>query len=271
MTHVPIRTAEPRLRGTRLRRIGHLARADSAGRLPRLGRAPEGPMGASVHRFAEALHARIGDPDLSVVLRGSLARGSSSAADVDLMLITPDPPELPPLDMLPPLPLPVEASLVPLDRFDNPDRGAWPRFSLAHAGWTLAGPDRLTELPAPCMGPVVIAHLRGVRRWWPCHPEDWASSLGERRLINGWLAKRILRSLAEGEMLRRGVYSRDVWPCLQLACLAFPASVDLLTQVAEEIVRPTGTPAARARLLAARPLLEWAHARHLRRRIALPR
>ena len=264
------RTVGPRLRGTSLRPIGHLVRADSADRLPRLGRAPAGQLGVAVIEFAGALHARVGDPNLSVVLRGSLARGGRSPADIDLMLISPRPPTLPPLETLPPLPLPVEAGLVPLQRLRDPARGAWPRFSLAHAGWTLAGPDRLADLPAPRMGPVVIAHLRSVHRWWPCHPVDWASSLSERRLINSWLAKRILRSLAGGEMARRSVYSRDVWPCLHVACLAFPAQAALLTDIAEQVVHPSGRHTDRARLLAARPLLERAYARHLRRPLRLP-
>lgn len=258
------------LRGTRLRPLGHLARADSSGRLPRLGYAPSGKLGDAVTDFARVLHAQIGDPELSVVLRGSLARGGRSPADIDLMLISPQPLDLPPLDTLPALPLPVEAGPVPLDRFKDPVRGAWPRFALAHSGWTLAGPDRLADLPPPRMGPVVIAHLRGVRRWWPRHPEDWASSLAERRLINGWLAKRIIRSLAEGEMARRGVYSRDVWPCLQVASLAFPTQSALLTDIAEQAVHASGQPAKRARLLAARSLLEQAYARHLHHPLRLP-
>lgn len=141
---------------------------------------------------------------------------------------------------------------------------------LAHCGWTLAGPDRLRVLPQPRIGPVVIAHLRGVRRWWPRHPEDWACARAERRLINGWLAKRLLRSLAEGEMLRRGLYSRDIWPCLQIACRAFPNQGALSTDIAETAVAPGGDFSARARLLEARPLLERAHAIHLRQCLRLP-
>ena len=261
----------PSLRGTRLRPVGHLAVADSFGRLPRLGRAPTGKLGGAVVEFARTLHAQIGDPELSVTLRGSLARGGLSPADVDLMLISPEPRELPPMDLLPALPLPVEAGFVPLSLFNDPVRGAWPRFALAHSSWTLAGPDRLADLPPPRMGSVVIAHLRGVRRWWPRHPEDWASSLADRRLINGWLAKRIIRSLAEGEMATCGVYSRDVWPCLQMATLAFPTHSTLLTTIAEQAVYPSGQPNARARLLTARTLLERAYAKHLHRPLRLPR
>lgn len=259
-----------RLRGTRLRPLGRLARADGSGRPARLGQAPTGPLGDAVTEFAQTLHARIGDPELSIVLRGPLARGGRSPADIDLMPMSPQPPELPPLDSLPTLPLPVEAGLVPLGRFSDPVRGAWPRFTLAHTGWTLAGPDRLTDLRPPRMGLVVIAHLRGVRRWWPRHPEDWASSVAERRLIGGWLAKPIIRALAEGEMAHRGVYSRDVWPCLQVASLALPVRSALLTDIAEQAVHPSGQPVSRARMLAARPLLEQAYARHLHRPLNLP-
>ncbi|MEM7731092.1 MAG: hypothetical protein AAF311_17865 [Pseudomonadota bacterium] len=112
------------LRGNRLRPFGRLARADGSGRLARRGQAPTGPLGDAVTEFAHALHARIGDPELSIVLRGSLARGGRSPADIDLMLIWPQPPELPRLDTPPALPLPVEAGLVPLGRFSDPMRGA---------------------------------------------------------------------------------------------------------------------------------------------------
>jgi len=259
------------LRGSRLRPIGHLARANSAGQLPRLGCAPVGRLGNLVINFAEALHAQIGDPELSVVLRGSLARGGKSPADIDLMLISPEPPTLPSLDTLPPLPLPVEAGIVPLMRFQDTVLGSWPRFALAHSGWTITGPDVLRDLPSPRVGSVIIAHLRGVKRWWPRHPEDWASNMSTRRLINGWLAKRIIRSLAEGEMARRGVYSRDIWPCLQIANRAFPAHAALLTDIAEQAVFPSGKFMCRARLLTARPLLERAYARHLHKPLKLPR
>ena len=268
LSYVPIMVLS--LRGRILRPIGHLARANAAGALPRLGCAPVGRLGGIVTDFAKALHARLGDPGLSVVLRGSLARGGRSPADIDLMLISAEPPTLPAIDTLPSLPLPVELVTVPLDRFRDPVIGAWPRFALAHSGWTIAGPDMLSELPEPTVGPVVIAHLRGVRNWWPRHPEDWACNEAERRLINGWLAKRIIRSLAEGEMARRAVYSRDIWPCVQLANSAFPEHSALLIDIAEQAIRPSGKFVDRTRLLSAGPLLERAYAMHLRQPLKLP-
>lgn len=259
------------LRGTRLRPIGHLARANAKGELPRVGCSPVGRLGELVTAFAKTLHSEIGDPALSIVLRGSLARRSRSPADIDLVLISHRPPSLPPLKALPQVPLDVELGRVPLSRFIDPVRGAWPRFALAHSGWTLVGPDYLSGLPEPKIGPVVIAHLRRVRRWWPLSPLDWASSEARRRLINAWLAKRIIRSLAEGEMAQRGVYSRDIWPCLRVASLAFPRHAMLLTDIAEQAVVPSGKLRARRRLLEARPLLERAYALHLGRSIKLPR
>lgn len=253
-----------------MRPLGHLVRANAKDKLPRLGRPPVGRMGRIVTDLAKALHSEIEDTELSVVLRGSLARGGLSPADIDLMLISQKRPSLPCLKTLPKLPLEVELGVVPLERFDDPERGAWPRFALGHSGWTLAGPDYLRDLPEPKMGPVVIAHLRGLRRWWPLHPLDWGSSEAERRQINGWLAKRIIRSLAEGEMLRRGVYSRDIWPCLQLASLAFRKHTALLTDIAEQAVFPSGRFMNRSRMLEARPLLERAYALHLRQPIQLP-
>ncbi len=258
------------IRDSRLRPLGKLVRANQKGELPRLGSRPVGRMGRIVTEFAKALHSRIGDTELSIVLRGSLARGGKSPADIDLMLISHKRPELPPLKTLPELPLEVELGLVSFNRFNDPKHGAWPRFALAHGGCTIIGPDYISDLPEPKMGPVVIAHLRGVRRWWPQGPLDWASSEGKRRQINAWLAKRIIRSLAESEMLRRGVYSRDIWPCLQIASLAFPKDTALLTDTAERAVFPSGSFSSRARLLQARPLLERAHALHLGRSIRLP-
>ena len=258
------------LRNTKLRPIGRLVFANAEGELPRLGCAPLGHLGGLVTDFATALYSQIDDPTLSIVLRGSLARGGRSPADIDLMLISQKRPVLPPLKTLPQLPLDVELGLVPLERFRDSARGAWPRFALAYSGWTIAGPDKLRELPEPRMGPAVIAHLRGVKRWWPLYPLDWAVGEAERRQINGWLAKRIIRALAEGEMVRRGVYSRDIWPCLQLAVLAFPKHANLLVQIAEQAIFPSGKFVNRANLLAARPLLERAHAIHLNRQIKLP-
>ena len=201
-----------------MRPIGHLARANAKGEVGTPWPCPPvGRMGRIVTDFAKALHAQIGDAELSIVLRGSLARGGQSPADIDLMLVSHKRPILPSLRVLPRLPLEAELDFIPFERFKHSKHGAWPRFALAHSGWTLVGPDYLCDLPEPKMGPVVIAHLKGLRRWWPFHPLDWASSEAERREINGWLAKRIIRSLAEGEMLRRGVYSRDIWPCLQIA------------------------------------------------------
>lgn len=253
-----------------MRPLGKLVRANQKGELPRLGSSPVGRMGCIVTEFARALHSQIGDTELSIVLRGSLARGSKSPADIDLMLISHNRPDLPSLKNLPELPLDVELGLVPFSRFNDPKHGAWPRFALAHGGFTIMGPDYISDLPKPKMGPVVIAHLRGLRRWWPLHPLDWTSSERERRQINGWLAKRIIRSLAEGEMVRRSAYSRDIWPCLQIASLAFPKDTALLTEIAEQAVFPSGRISSRSRLLQARPLLERAHALHLRRSIRLP-
>lgn len=258
------------LQNSRLRPLGKLVRANQKGKLPRLGSPPVGRMGSLITEFAKALYSQIGDTELSIVLRGSLARGGRSPADIDLMLISHKRPNLPSLKALPQLPLEVELGLVPSERFNDPKSGAWPRFALGHSGFTIVGPDYLSDLPEPKMGPVVIAHLRGLRRWWPLQPLDWSSSEGERRQINGWFAKRIIRSLAEGEMLRRGVYSRDIWPCLQIASLAFPKHTVLLTDIAEQAVFPSGKFSNRSRLLEARPLLERAHALHLRRSIRLP-
>lgn len=258
------------LRDSKLRPLGTLARANQIGELPRLGSPPAGRMGHLVTEFAKALYSQVGDTELSIVLRGSLARGGQSPADIDLMLISHKRPDLPPLRTLPELPLEAELGLVPLESFNDPKHGAWPRFALAHSGCTIMGPDYISDLPEPKMGSVVIAHLRGLRRWWPLYPLDWASSEAERRQINGWLAKRIIRSLAEGEMLRRGVYSRDVWPCLQIACLAFPQHTSLLTDIAEQAVFPSGSIGKRSRLLEARSLLEHAYVQHLRRPIRLP-
>ncbi len=255
-----------------LRPIGTLSRADAAGHLPRLGRAPSGPIGRSVDDFAKALHSAMGDAGASIVLRGSLARGASAPADIDLMIITGAEITLPPLESLPPLPLPVEANIVPRATFDGPGgRGAWVRFALAHCGWTLAGPDLLTALPPPRLDRTAIAHLRNVARWWPHQPLDWAVSMAERRLIQQWLAKRVLRALAEGEMVRRGLYSRDIWPCLTLAAQAYPTRRAALADIAEQAIAPSGHWRDMARMVdAARRPLELAFLRHLHRTLRLP-
>lgn len=256
----------------RLRPIGTLSRADSSGHLPRLGRPPSGPIGRVAQDFALALHSAMGDAKASVVLRGSLARGASAPADIDLMVITGTDIALPPLESLPPLPLPVEASIVPRATFDGPGgRGAWVRFALAHCGWTLAGPDLLTALPPPRLDRRAIAHLRNVARWWPRQPLDWAVSMAERRLIQQWLAKRILRALAEGEMVRRGLYSRDIWPCLTVAAQSYPTRHAALTDMAEQAIGPSGHWRDVNRMVdAARWPLERAFRRHLRRTLRLP-
>ena len=71
-------------------------------------------------------------------------------------------------------------------------------------------------------------------------------------------------------MLKQSAYSRDIWPCLQIASLAFPKHSLLLTDIAEEAVSLSGSFVNRCRLLEARSLLEQAYALHLCRRIRLP-
>ncbi|MEM7766329.1 MAG: hypothetical protein AAF253_02450 [Pseudomonadota bacterium] len=187
------------------------------------------------------------------------------------MVITPTATELPDRSDLPPLPLPVEISIVLKDDFLDHPRGGWPRFALAHCGWTLTGSDLLTNLPPPRLGDVAIAHLRNVRRWWPCRPLDWSPSLAMRRLTLQWLAKRIVRALAEGPMVRQGVYSRDIWPCLQIASATYPHAAADLRLVASQAVWPDGAIGTFGEMVRrTRPLLIEAHRRHLHRRLDLP-
>ncbi|MEM9797946.1 MAG: hypothetical protein AAF919_15750 [Pseudomonadota bacterium] len=256
--------------GDRLRPLGRLSRADDSGVLPRLGRAPSGPLASAINVFAKDLLARTGTEGVSVILRGSLARGARTAADVDLALVTDGAATRPPFDP-PDLPLPVEISVVTRETLLARPDGAWPRFALAHCGWTLAGPDLLTDLPPPRLGPVAIAHLRNVRRWWPVAPLDWTAALAERRQICEWLGKRMIRALAEGEMVRRNVYSRDIWPCFRIATLAHPRGRAVLRHIALQAVAPDGRPETLSRMtVAARPLLERAYRVHLGRPLRLP-
>lgn len=239
-----------------LRPIGRLFEADALGRLPRLGRAPKGPHGALAHRIAAQVAEGVGDDFVSVVLRGSVARGTEvpEASDLDLVVVTwsgeagPRPPEGE---------FEVEVATIALDALRSDRNAAWMRFALAHSGWTLRGRDVVTDLPEPVLGPHCVAHLWSVERWgrdWPVMLDADPSS-AERRLTCRWLMKRIVRSAFEGVMLDLRAYSRDIHPCAVAAARAHPEHAERIWRAAELAVSPTEDRSAIAEV--AEPLVDW--------------
>ena len=223
-----------------LRPIGKLIHADTLGNLPRIGRMPH----ATWHPFLDDLVAQFrkinADDTFSVALRGSVARGATTevAADVDLVVFLDD--EAVPFgpvqsNIFPSMP--IEMSLIPRSDFPTHKDWVWMRFALAHGGQTIFGYDHLTKLPEPRLGPHCIAHLRNADRWLKQWQTYWDED-HDYLAICEWLMKRIVRSLFESQLMQMNAYSRDIYPCSQVAVQAFPNLRQAIMSAAELAVSP---------------------------------
>ncbi len=220
--------------------IGQLIKANGRGVLPRIGRAPHASWEPIVHDLIDQLGVSFGDTQFSLLTRGSVARGASfnEAADLDLVVvhggqdalsdryksrISPD--------------LKIETSFIPLNEFAENTRWAWMRFMLAHNGHTIAGPDVLADLPEPVLGRHSIAHLHNADKWLTAW-QTYGAQDEDYQAICAWLMKRIVRSLFESQMIRINAFSRDIYPCAEVAMTAFPRQRALILRAAELAVAP---------------------------------
>jgi hypothetical protein len=264
---------------TALQPIGKLVFADKAGILPRLGRFPEGPW----PRILEGLLEQIRDVHCgqlaSVILRGSVARGTAifENADVDLIVVTHGPDVLPHQLRCHQHPdLSIEVVQCEYHRLLADPVYAWLRFTTAFSGVVLEGADLIAELPPPRLGTDAIAHLDGVERW----SSGWAQMFAvadsddERRQLCRWVMKRSVRAAFESVMFRINAYSRDLYPCAKAVAREIPSLDKVIWQAASLAIAPVAertlvagvleeiTPALRAawqEMKAARPASEEGH------------
>jgi hypothetical protein len=221
--------------------IGRLVEADSNGVLPRIGRPPHPSWSLILSDLIRQFQEEFTDSDFTIALRGSVARGASvdEAADLDLVVLHDG--KLSPIAELQSLEMPelsIETSYVNLKELRTAKKWVWMQFMLAHNGHTIFGSDPLLELPEPRIGPHCYAHLRNADRWL----EDWKSywnSDKDYHAICEWLMKRIVRSFFESQIVRINAFSRDIYPCTQVAMDAFPELRHSIYRAAELAVIPT--------------------------------
>lgn len=220
--------------------IGQLVKADSKGVLPRIGRSPDPSWSTTLDDLTKQLCTAMKDRNFSIALRGSVARGASinEAADLDLVILYDGrPPMAVSLQSNVSPQLSIEASYVPLKELEADDTWIWMRFMLAHNGHTIRGPDLLPALPEPRIGPHCYAHLRNADKWLQEWHSFWEQD-EDHHAICEWLMKRIVRSLFESQITRINAFSRDIYPCCQVAMDAFPESRKAIKRAAELAVEP---------------------------------
>jgi hypothetical protein len=225
-----------------LRPIGQLVRADANGFLPRVGACPEEPWASAARQLAEDSANLLRQELVAVALRGSVARRTMvlGVSDIDVVLVTQHPiahPEMRPRITTPDFAF--DISTMTRDDLLQSPRMAWMRFSLAFSGWSVWGEDIVSALPEPRLDHHAIAHLRGVSRWSMWEPMFDAAPEVERKPICQWLMKRIVRSLFESVMGNLGIYSRDIYPCAQIASDHYPAHRSAIWHAASLAVEPS--------------------------------
>ncbi|MEP6021338.1 MAG: hypothetical protein ABJ251_22935 [Paracoccaceae bacterium] len=223
-----------------LRPIGQLFEADKNGQLPRIGRPPHSSWKPILGDLKKQIQGSFFDNRCAIVIRGSVARGASidDAADLDLVVLFDRQAALPDQYQSPSKPeLKIETSFIPLADLSTDSRWVWMRFMLAHNGYTIFGPDILTDLPEPTLGPHCFAHLRNADKWLAAWETYWDQDK-DHLAICEWLMKRIVRSLFESQMMRINAFSRDIYPCAEVAMKAFPAQRELILRAAELAVEP---------------------------------
>ncbi len=221
--------------------IGRLIHADKNGVLPRIGCPPHPSWSSVLNDLVWQLQSHCTDNAFSVVLRGSVARGASlnEAADLDLVILYDD--TMPPIQNLQSnvVPtLPIEVSYIERNALKTDAKWVWMRFMLAHNGHTILGPDTLKDLPEPRIGPQCYAHLRDADEWL----RDWRLYWDRDQdypAICTWLMKRIVRALFESQVTRINAFSRDIYPCAQVAKDAFPHARPAIHKAAELAITPT--------------------------------
>ncbi len=224
-----------------LKPIGRLVQADADGILPRIGQPPHPSWSAILGDITEQLGAHMPDQDFALLTRGSVARGASveEAADLDLVILLDDPTRCPASISSAIAPqLKIETSIIARRDFVTDGRYSWMRFVLAHNGHTVFGPDILPDLPEPKLGDHCYAHLRNADKWLAAWEAYWTEDKDYLPICE-WMMKRIVRSLFESQITTINAFSRDIYPCAQVAITAFPDQREAILDAASLAVAPT--------------------------------
>lgn len=247
-----------------LRAIGTAHPVLPGGYLARQGVAPAQPWDGYAKQISTELYRSLGANLLSVALRGSTVRATAviGVSDLDLVVVTKTAVKdvkVPHIIAAPDLE--IETALATEAELLRDPEFAWLRFNLAYCGHTVWGHDFIAELPPPVLDRTALAHVKNVDTWLAQWSEMFAKAPDdkERRAICVWLMKRVIRSLFESVMLEEGVYSRDIYPCADIAARRYPMLRAEIFAAAELIVTPTASRnEIEAVLMPLRPVLQAA-------------
>lgn len=212
--------------------LGVLSRASTDGVLPRVGRAPEGVWRELVQQVAGSVAESHPENLVTILLRGSAARGTAmlGVSDLDFVIVTAHEIERKrPLievnhDVKVELGYVTHTDLMASPKYD------WLRFSLAYCAWDVCEGDYLSKLDEPVLSPIAAGTLLSSKKWLAQFFE--LSSHETTRLqqieIRNWIIKRTIRSLAEPIFLQNNLYSRDLAPCINIVEASDPNMTSLL-------------------------------------------
>ncbi len=227
-----------------LRAIGQAHPVRPSGQLPRIGMAPTAPWDGYVTQICTAFSQALGHELLSVALRGSTVRATAviGVSDLDMVVVTARKVaevEVPHIIAAPHLE--VEVALATEEELLNDPRFAWLRFNLAYCGHTVWGKDHVADLPEPMLDRAAVGHLKSADTWlaqWPSMFAE-AADARERERICVWLMKRVVRALFESIMREEGAYTRDIYPCADIAARHYPMFRGAIFAAAELVVTPS--------------------------------
>lgn len=148
------------------RDLGVLVKADDDGYLPRIGQQPNPVWAMALDSVLFQLHQRQDLDNKSIVLRGSLARGTAvqGVSDIDLCVFVCGEQDQA-VSMRTSRSIDCDISVLPATLFLTSNRYKWLRFYLAHAGYTMWGKDLLADLAELKLGVDSIAHLKAAHKW----------------------------------------------------------------------------------------------------------
>lgn len=229
-----------------LRAIGTAHPVLPSGYLARQGVAPTQPWDGYAKRICTELYRNQGANLLSVALRGSTVRATAviGVSDLDLVVVTRTAVtdvKVPHIIAAPDLE--IETALATEAELLRDPGFAWLRFNLAYCGHTVWGHDYIADLPPPVLDRTALAHVKSVDTWLGQWSEMFSNAPDdkERRAICVWLMKRVVRSLFESVMLEEGVYTRDIYPCADIAARHYPMLRSEIFAAAEMVVSPCGS------------------------------
>ncbi|MEM9584917.1 MAG: hypothetical protein AAGA08_17525 [Pseudomonadota bacterium] len=230
-----------------LRAIGQAHRVTASGSLPRLGVAPSPPWDGYTRQITAELCRSLGPNLLSVALRGSTVRATAviGVSDLDLVIVT----QKAVMDVAVPHiiaapDLEVETALATDQQLRSDPAFSWLRHNLTFCGFTVWGHDYLRDLPDPKLDDSAFAHVKAVEKWLKGWIDMMAAAPNdkERKAICTWLMKRVVRTLFESIMLEDGSYTRDIYPCADVASRYYPSLRAEIFAAAELAVTPSPDP-----------------------------